>query len=139
MPISPSLFSGYTAGPLFWIFAEHAVAIIGACLPTLGPLWTKKQWQKSSIASYLRELRKSPTSGSYDDLEGPYQNKNGAEDASSRHLVGLGTTTNFISEEIVIRDRPQEGIGVRITLSSDATTKGNFGQEALWERGNSAQ
>ena len=96
-----------------------------------------KHWQSSKIGSYLKGLRKSSTSGSYNDLEGPYQNKNSGEDASSRHLVGLGTATNILSEDIPLHDRPQEGIGVRTTLSSNTTRKGNLGQLASGEPSNS--
>ena len=87
----------------------------------------------------MRGLRKPSTSGSYDALEDPYQNKIGVEDASFRHLVGLGTATNILYEEIPLRDRAQEVIEVRTTLSSYATTKGNFDQEAIKEREKSAQ
>ena len=53
---------------------------------------------------------------------------NNVEDASSRHLVGLGTATSILAEDIPLHDRPQEGIGVRTTLSSNSTRKGDLGQ-----------
>jgi len=42
----------WTSGPLFWAFAEGSVAIIGACLPCLAPLWTQKQNPSASKAGY---------------------------------------------------------------------------------------
>ena len=116
---------GYTAGPLFWIFAENSIAIIGACLPTLAPLWTIKHYKFSGFTSYLKKLRKTSTSGSYADLELPIQKESSAsaEDNSVRHLVDLGHTTNIFSDDIALGDRHQQGIGVETTLSTEHTKR----------------
>ena len=50
-----SLSIGWSAGPHFWIFGENAVAVIGACLPTLARLWKRQKrtpWSYSDARSY---------------------------------------------------------------------------------------
>lgn len=108
--------SDYTGGPLFWIFAENAVAIIGACLPTLAPLWTTKQHPSKSKSFYSS---RSSHSTPYSNLEGYHDIRSDPDEASINRLVGLGTATNIQAEEIALEDRAQEGIEVRTTL--DAT------------------
>lgn len=110
---------GYTAGPLFWGFAENPIAIIGACLPTLAPLWSKQHRSTPKGWSYLKNLWKSFSSSSYEDLEGYYQNTNNAEHASISRLVTPGPATDIHAEDIALADMPQEGIQVLTTLSSN--------------------
>ncbi|KAF6236846.1 hypothetical protein HO173_005137 [Letharia columbiana] len=109
----------YTAGPLFWGFAENPIAIIGACLPTLAPLWSKQHRSTPKGWSYLKNLWKSFSSSSYEDLEGYYQNTNNAEHASISRLVTPGPATDIHAEDIALADMPQEGIQVLTTLSSN--------------------
>ncbi|KAL8805834.1 MAG: hypothetical protein Q9182_001746 [Xanthomendoza sp. 2 TL-2023] len=98
----------YTAGPLFWIFAENAIAIIGACLPTLAPLWSRRRTGKSSIGSYFRRMWNHSDTKSYGELEGPYRNNKRGEDDSDRHLVVVGPATSVIADGIPLQDRPQQ-------------------------------
>lgn len=41
--------SGWTAGTLFWAFVANSVGIIGASLPTLGPLWNSKGRNRQTL------------------------------------------------------------------------------------------
>lgn len=108
---------GYTGGPLFWVFAENAIAIIGACLPTLAPLWTQRSPTNSKTGSYLKRFRNKSTSNGYDDLEGPYRKPKHGEDTSDRQLVALAPATSIIADDIPLNERPREGIQVQTTLS----------------------
>lgn len=106
----------YTGGPLFWIFAENAVAIIGACLPTLAPLWSKQQ--RPSKGKSFFSSRSSHTKP-YNHHEGYHEFASDPDEASVNRLVGLGTATDIQAEDIALEDRAQEGIKVQTTL--DAT------------------
>ena len=113
---------GYTAGTLFWGFAENAIAIIGACLPTLAPLWRTKFSLFAKVSSHLKGSWKSSSTHPYDDLEAPYQGATNGEHASNRQLVGLGTAaTSITADNIALDDRPAAGIKVQTTLTSDST------------------
>ena len=118
---SQNVFAGYTAGPLFWIFAENSIAIIGACLPPLAALRTLKRSSSPKGSSYYTKNWRGQKTNEYDHLEGPYQKAGAAEDASIRHLVASGPATNIHASDIPLQDRPQleEGIQVNTTLSTD--------------------
>ncbi|KAL8716456.1 MAG: hypothetical protein Q9220_000363 [cf. Caloplaca sp. 1 TL-2023] len=106
-----------TGGPLFWIFAENAIAIIGACLPTLAPLWSGGRLKQSRIGSYANKLFEKSKSNSYSNLPGPYKHSKMGVDTSTRHLVQTGPATSIISDNIPLEDRPQRGIQVRTAIS----------------------
>lgn len=108
---------GYSAGPLFWIFAENAIAIIGACLPTLAPLWSKEQ--HGSITSGWPEKKswKSMFPKKYMDLEDSGHRDSNGPHASHGQLVGLGPTTVIRSDGIPLEDTPHGGIKVQTTQS----------------------
>lgn len=118
-------FLGVVAGPLFWVFAEDAVAIIGACLPTLAPLWSGRSLPMvSKVSSYLKAhikgLGKRSGLHPYNDLGKPDRNTNRCEGASDFHLVApLGLATNIFADEVALDDSPREGIRVHTALSSD--------------------
>ncbi|KAI4117834.1 MAG: hypothetical protein LQ345_002020 [Seirophora villosa] len=107
----------YSAGPLFWIFAENAIAIIGACLPTLAPLWSKEQ--HGSITSGWPEKKswKSIFPKKYMDLEDSGHHDSNGPHASHGQLVGLGPTTVIRSDGIPLEDTPHGGIKVQTTQS----------------------
>lgn len=109
----------YTAGPLFWIFAENAIAIIGACLPTLAPLWTRKPELASKRWTWFKRSWKGSKSDHYDNLESQYQNNTSGDNTSIYPLVAQGPATNILADNIALEDRPQQGIQVRTTLSSN--------------------
>lgn len=75
------------------------MAIIGACLPTLAPLWNLRKAPESKKSSYLNSS----------DL---------FEDRSVRNLVNHGPATYIHADDIALEDRPQEGIHVNTALSS---------------------
>lgn len=108
--------SGYSAGPLFWHFAENPIAIIGACLPTLAPLWrgndrsTSKQWPRFNGPS------KNSDSGKYDNLEVQHQKVKISHDTSLRHLVTRGPAIDISTGDIPLDDRPESGINVEATF-----------------------
>ncbi|KAG8526327.1 uncharacterized protein KY384_000320 [Bacidia gigantensis] len=115
---------GYTAGPLFWLFAENSIAIIGACLPTLAALWqrgTPKSSKGSKGSSYYTNSWIGPKQKEYETIDSPYINGGNVEDASIRHLVAMGPSTNIRADSIPLHDRPnpQEGIKVNTTLQKD--------------------
>ncbi|CAO1601782.1 hypothetical protein XANCAGTX0491_005418 [Xanthoria calcicola] len=107
-----------TAGPLFWLFAENAIAIIGACLPTLAPLWSRERLTQYRTGSYVRRVWPKSNSKSYDELERPYRVTIKGEHASNRHLVGLGPATSVTADDVALEDRPRNGINVQTTLFS---------------------
>ena len=109
----------YTAGPLFWIFAENAIAITGACLPTLAPLWTRKPELASKRWTWFKRSWKGSKSDHYDNLESQYQNNTSGDNTSIYPLVARGPATNIHADTIALEDRPQQGIQVRTTLSSN--------------------
>lgn len=109
----------YTAGPLFWIFAENAIAITGACLPTLAPLWTRKPELASRRWTWFKRSLKGSRSDEYDNLESHYQNNTSGDNTSIYPLVTQGPATNILADNIALENRPQQGIQVRTTLSSD--------------------
>ena len=37
--------------PLYWSLTEASLAVVAACLPTLGPLFPIFRWKKSSAVS----------------------------------------------------------------------------------------
>ena len=112
---------GYTAGPLFWIFAENAIAIIGACLPPLAALRSLNRSPSSKGPSYYMQKWRGQSSEDYNHLDGPYQRAGTAEDASVSHLVRSGLATNIHADDIPLEDRlqPPEGILVNTTLSAN--------------------
>ncbi|KAL8919795.1 MAG: hypothetical protein Q9172_004800 [Xanthocarpia lactea] len=110
-----------TAGPLFWIFAENAIAIIGACLPTLAPLWTRQRLKQYRSGSYFKRVWPKSSLKSYDELPGPYRVTKHGEHASNRQLVGLGPATSVTADDVALEDRPRNGINVQTTLSSNYT------------------
>ena len=107
--------SDYTGGPLFWIFAENAIAIIGACLPTLAPLWRSQQHPGKSKSFWPSRFSHSK---SYNDLEGHHRFRSDPDAASTNRLVGLGTATNIQAEEVALENRAQKGIEVHTTLEA---------------------
>jgi len=84
-------------------------------------LWSRKQHPTSRSGSYLKRLWKTSSSNPYNELEGPYQHTNNGEDASARQLVALGPATNILADSIALGDKPQEGIQVKTTLSTNYT------------------
>ncbi|KAI4263969.1 MAG: hypothetical protein L6R42_000912 [Xanthoria sp. 1 TBL-2021] len=112
----------YSGGPLFWIFAESAIAIIGACLPTLAPLWSKNRSVQSKIGSSVNRPWYKPNRKVYGQLEGHHRMTRGGENASDRHLVRLGTGTSIIADAIGLEERPEEGVKVHSTISSNYAT-----------------
>ena len=70
-----------------WIFAENAVAIIGACVPTLAPLWTNQQ-PHSTGKSFFSP--RSSHSKAYNNFEGHHNFRRDPDEASVDRLVGLG-------------------------------------------------
>ena len=114
--------TGYTSGTIFWSFAENAIAIIGACLPTLAPLWRSKSSLAVKVSSHLKSYWKSSRTHSYGDLEAPYHGTANGEHASNRQLVGFGTAATVITtDNIALDDRPAAGIKVQTTFTSDST------------------
>ncbi|KAL9597700.1 MAG: hypothetical protein Q9219_004957 [cf. Caloplaca sp. 3 TL-2023] len=111
-----------TGGPLFWIFAENSIAIIGACLPTLAPLWSSSS-DKSSVSkqSSVKHLWNRSSRSAYDDLERSPGVTKGGDDASDHRLVALGPLTSIVADDFGMKDRPRDGIEVRTTLSNDYT------------------
>lgn len=112
------MYQDITAGPLFWLFAENAIAIIGACLPTLAPLWSRERLTQYRTGSYVRRVWPKSNSKSYDELERPYRVTIKGEHASNRHLVGLGPATSVTADDVALEDRPRNGINVQTTLFS---------------------
>ena len=108
--------SDYTAGPLFWNIAENAIAIIGACLPTLAPLWGARRHMSKDEGSYTTRF---PQSELYNRLESTHNKRRDPDEDSINRLIGWGTATKIQAEEIALEDRAQEGIKVHTIL--DAT------------------
>ena len=112
--------SGYTAGPLFWIFAENAVAIVGASLPTLAPLWNRQRLPESkggSLRSYFSKLSKGSDQRTLDHELQP-RNVVNPEHGSTRNLVSTGAATDIHAKTIASEERPAEGIQVETTFST---------------------
>ncbi|KAL8725041.1 MAG: hypothetical protein Q9181_006563 [Wetmoreana brouardii] len=111
----------YSAGPLFWMFAENAIAIIGACLPTLAPLWSGKHHLASRHWSRLKRSWQRSRSDNYDNLEGQHHHTSNEGDTSVQHLVTQGPAISIFADDISLDDRPPGGIQVQTTLSSSWT------------------
>ena len=87
------------------MFAESAIAIIGACLPTLAPLWSRKRSAQSKIGSSVHRPWYKPSRRLYGELEDRNRTTRCGEDDSDHHLVRLGTGTSGIANAIDLEER----------------------------------
>ena len=110
--------SGYTAGPLFWLYAENAIAIIGACLPTLAPLWKREGSQRSKGSSYFSKLSNGNSIAGDHELHN--RNNTGQDHTSLRNLVGVAT--DIQSDNAALEDQSMEGIKVETTFGHHENT-----------------
>lgn len=108
---------GFRAPSFFWIMAENSVAIIGASLPTLAPLWRRNLLSASE--DRLSHVRKMPSKG-FDRIHDQDKLDNTPlENRPLRHLAGDDPGLYVYAERVVLKDLPVEGIRIEKTFGAE--------------------
>ena len=113
--------AGYCSGPVFWSFAENAVAIIGACLPPLAAFKTRKQSFPDKRNLSLSNFQSRSGSNHYATLDDGFRLDSSLKDApiDPRDKQGPITHIHAVALPFADRSQPQNGIRVNTSLSTE--------------------